>query len=91
MNIRSNPQVHNNATIESQLRTKWAELLGIDAGEISMQSDFFNLGGNSMLLLSLHIFVAQEFDLSVLIPDLIQNAVFVHMIELIQNGIAMEV
>jgi acyl carrier protein len=83
---RSSLKVPDAATIEARLRAKWAELLVVDAEQISLQSDFFNLGGNSMLLLSLHVFVSQEFNVSLLIPDLVKNAVFIHLVELIQNG-----
>lgn len=71
------------ATIEARLRTKWADLLGVEGHDVTGHSDFFSLGGNSMLLLGLHVFVTQEFDVGVSIPDLIENPVFSAMVELI--------
>jgi acyl carrier protein len=71
--------------IEQRLRTKWAELLDVDLAEISAHSDFFYLGGNSMVLLGLHIFLTQEFNIDLPIPDLIENAVFSQMVELIHS------
>jgi hypothetical protein len=85
--IRSNQQAHSPTTTQQRLQAKWAELLGIDASAISAESDFFSLGGNSMLLLCLHNFVTQEFNLEVQIPDLIENATFSHMLELIHSAV----
>jgi polyketide synthase PksL len=65
------------------LRSKWAELLDIDAAEITAHSDFFSLGGNSMLLLGLHIFVVQQCNKELPISELIENAVFSRMVKLI--------
>lgn len=86
MNTNSTESTGNLATIETQLRAKWVDLLGVEGREIVAHSDFFGLGGNSMLLLALHIFVTREFSASLLIPDLIENAAFGAMVKLISGA-----
>ena len=73
---------------KQRLRARWAELLGIREDEISGEQNFFMLGGDSMLLLSLHNCLAQEFGMTLDVAELIDNAGFDSMAHLIHNRIS---
>ena len=72
-------------TIETRLRATWAELLGTATEDISFDSNFFGLGGNSLLVLSLHISLCLEFSISITLAELFANADFGHMVLLVRN------
>src|SRR5688572_20275337 len=52
------------ATVASRLRNSWSQLLDVTADQITADGNFFALGGNSMLVLSLHVTVATEFNIT---------------------------
>jgi acyl carrier protein len=73
------------STIEPRLRLSWIDLLDVAAEQIAADSNFFALGGNSMLVLSLHITLAAEFDISITLAELLENADFGRMVSLIYS------
>ncbi len=80
--IRSQSPLSIEAT-EVRLKEKWTELLCVEACEVTSNSNFFALGGNSMLILSLHIFISIEFNTNVALAELLDNAEFASMAHLI--------
>jgi len=76
------------ASIEVCLREKWTELLDVHAEEIVTASNFFGLGGNSMLMLSLHVFMSQAFGTSFSLAELFGNAEFGAMVQLVKDRAA---
>ncbi len=77
-------------SVETRLREKWTELLAVAAEEVESGSNFFSLGGNSMLLLSLHMFMSQEFSISLTLPELLENAEFAAMVLLVETKVVMD-
>ena len=55
---------------EKKMVSIWAELLNFDAKTISVTADFFELGGDSLLLTKLGFLVNQEFKLNLELSDL---------------------
>ena len=70
---------------EERLRGKWAELLDSPDEQIVSDANFFGLGGNSMLVLSLHVFVSQEFGIEVSVAELFENSEFGAMVTMINT------
>ncbi|KAI9043037.1 acetyl-CoA synthetase-like protein [Aspergillus affinis] len=69
--------------IETRLSRVWktvlAESNGTDTFEIGADSDFFQVGGNSLLLVRLQAAMAQAFDVTIPIRELFQISVLRHM------------
>ncbi|KAK1979519.1 putative hybrid NRPS/PKS enzyme [Colletotrichum cereale] len=61
---------------ETRLRDIWRVVLGETASSIPIQrsSDFFSVGGNSLLLLRLRAEIRQAFAVEFSLPDLFQNS-----------------
>jgi amino acid adenylation domain-containing protein len=55
--------------VEEKLVEMWSVLLGIDNGLISIDANFFDLGGHSLLITRLISIIHREFDVSVSILD----------------------
>ncbi|WP_300627771.1 amino acid adenylation domain-containing protein [Pseudomonas sp.] len=51
--------------VQAQLVDLWGELLGLPAGEVSIDDSFFNLGGHSILLSTLLLRLREQFGRSV--------------------------
>ena len=58
--------------IEERLLNLWAEILDIPQEAISVEDTFFELGGNSLLLIQLHNRIASSFSTSISIDKLFQ-------------------
>ena len=83
----------NNTTLNSlQLRVKdvWAEALQgtLKSSEITMDSDFFHIGGNSLLLLKLQTALHTTFGHRISLPELFQSSTFRSMVARIQTATA---
>ncbi|MEH6309116.1 amino acid adenylation domain-containing protein [Olivibacter sp. CPCC 100613] len=70
--------------IETKLIELWKRVLGED--QISVNDNFFSLGGNSLLLIKLAFLINDEFGLSLISSDLFPNLTIVSMAELISNN-----
>jgi acyl carrier protein len=88
MNTVMTQPVEMAKSIEVRLKEKWTELLDVTAEEIVSNGNFFSLGGNSMLLLSLHVFMSQEFSISLNLSELLEHAEFAAMVVLVQTRVA---
>jgi acyl carrier protein len=71
------------ATVKGRLRNNWCQLLDVSADQVAADSSFFALGGNSMLVLSLHVTVANEFNITITLTELLENVDFDDMASLI--------
>ncbi len=76
--------------IAARLVKLWTELLDVAADEIAEDDNFFSLGGNSMLLLSLHVSLMREFSVHLSIPELLDNIDFARMAGLVASKLALE-
>lgn len=74
-------------SIERHLRNKWTELLDVTADQVTADSNFFALGGNSMLVLSLHVFISAEFNIRTSVVDLLEHADFGCMVIWVGNKV----
>ncbi len=70
---------------EEQLRHIWAALLDIDPASIMHDSDFFLLGGNSMLLLALQVAIDRVWGLAPAHRELLENTRFHPMLRFLQG------
>jgi hypothetical protein len=74
---------HDEASAFSQLSVIWSELLEVPVTDVSLQSDFYELGGNSMLLLSLQIAIANDLAVEVALGELLDSSNFADQLQLI--------
>src|SRR5262245_52173189 len=56
--------------IELKIATAWQEVLGVET--VGMQDNFFDLGGNSLLIIQLYDKLRQVFGTQLLLTDLFQ-------------------
>ena len=67
----------------AQLKEVWSELLGIPREAIEDESSFLELGGNSMLFLSLQVEVARKLGVEISYDDLLSFMTFADMCDLV--------
>lgn len=72
--------------LEEKLASIWSEILGIDESEISVNSSFFELGGNSLKIIRLNAVINQEFNWEISVPQLFQYASISSLIKYINEG-----
>ncbi|OQE20435.1 hypothetical protein PENSTE_c013G03650 [Penicillium steckii] len=71
---RANDEGHLNPT-QVQLKELWLETLpALSDAPIVVESDFFEAGGNSVLLVKLQSLITSQFGVSIPIPDLFQES-----------------
>lgn len=58
---------------EARIRQVWADVLRLDESKISVNTSFFDLGGNSLSVMSLATLLSREFQKNVRIPDLFRH------------------
>ena len=73
--------------IEAQLRDVWADLLGLSAEQISIEDDFFQLGGNSMLSIRLMLAVNSVFPGQVSIHDIFSHTGLAAMAQCVTGNV----
>ena len=66
----------------------WVDILEVPGRDIVSGSNFFGLGGNSMLMLSLHVSVLKEFGINPGVVDLFENAEFGAMTLLLEGRVS---
>ncbi|MDR0780211.1 MAG: acyl carrier protein [Pseudomonadales bacterium] len=69
------------------LKLIWSEILDVPSEELTTSSSFFELGGSSMLLLSLHARICHEFAVEFSIQELLVNPTLEAMLRLIDAEI----
>lgn len=60
----------------------WSECFCISAADVTDDMDFFEMGGSSIMLLSLAATVSRIADVHLSVLDLVQNSKFCQMVEL---------
>jgi fengycin family lipopeptide synthetase D len=60
-----------NTATEKKLEALWKELLNIDT--VGINDNFFDLGGNSLLLVSMHSKLEEEYKIGIKVTDLFAN------------------
>ncbi|KXX75016.1 Nonribosomal peptide synthetase 14 [Madurella mycetomatis] len=73
---------------ESQLKVVWEEVLPQGMFDITRESDFFHVGGTSLLLVQLQAYINQRFGVSVRLADLFANSMLRPMSHLIARQTA---
>ncbi|THC90624.1 hypothetical protein EYZ11_009922 [Aspergillus tanneri] len=67
------------ASVEDRLKTVWEDVLETDQFEIHPESDFFQVGGNSLLLVKLQGAIHREFGVRITIRELFQVSILREM------------
>ena len=70
---------------EIKMADIWSELLNIDVGRVSLYDNFFNLGGQSLSLISLRGRIQSSFGVDVGLDDLFSNAQLDHMVSMVET------
>ncbi|MGE5343500.1 MAG: amino acid adenylation domain-containing protein [Candidatus Omnitrophota bacterium] len=73
-------------TIEEGLCRIWSELLGLDENHISMDSNFFGLGGHSLRAISLVALIQKEFDANLPLGKIFEYPTIRRQAELINES-----
>lgn len=76
------------STIESQLTEIWKDVLSHgphNLEDISTESDFFQMGGTSMLLLEVQAQIRKRFNTSLMVVDLFNSCTLYSMAQLIEH------
>ena len=69
--------------VEAKLVTMWEELLGVHP--VSVEDNFFEIGGHSLLVVRLFVRIDQEFGVNLPLTSLFKNGKISHLAQLIQN------
>ncbi|WP_160715569.1 non-ribosomal peptide synthetase, partial [Chitinophaga solisilvae] len=72
---------------ERQLAGIWSEVLGIDAGRIGLQSDFFALGGHSLKATRLISQLYRSFEVKIPLKDIFSYPVFSEQVALLSAAV----
>ncbi|WP_054013699.1 non-ribosomal peptide synthetase [Pseudoalteromonas sp. R3] len=75
--------------LEQQLVEIVARLLGVDAGDISMSANFFDLGGHSLLMMRLLSEVNTHWQIELSVGDVFECQYLGQVAELIQSEVAL--
>ncbi|MGD2087210.1 MAG: amino acid adenylation domain-containing protein [Candidatus Aminicenantes bacterium] len=73
-------------TIEEKLVLIWAEVLSIPGSEVSIDSDFFEIGGHSLKALRLLNAIQKEFNIKIDFQDIFQYPTIAQLSRLIQKS-----
>jgi acyl carrier protein len=71
--------------IEKQLVKVWTEVLEMDMENISIKSDFFDLGGNSINAIKLIISIRRIFEIKLILSDFLLNSELESLARLIEG------
>jgi acyl carrier protein len=72
--------------IEEVLVEIWSEILGIDKNVISVNKNFFELGGNSIKIIQLKSSINKRLQYTISMVDLFKCTTIYSMVEFINNG-----
>jgi acyl carrier protein len=72
--------------IEEVLVEIWSEILGIDKNVISVNKNFFELGGNSIKIIQLKSSINKRLQYTISMVDLFKCTTIYSMVEIINNG-----
>ncbi|MGO4876612.1 amino acid adenylation domain-containing protein [Pedobacter psychrotolerans] len=72
--------------LEEKLVRIWSEILGIDESQISVNSSFFELGGNSLKIIRLSTIINQEFNWKISVPQIFQYSSISSLVKFINEG-----
>ena len=81
----SSNQIKPRNELESKVYLIWSELLQIQDDSISIDDDFFSLGGDSILSIKLSFLISKEFQIKISIQDIFKNRTIRKMSQLISN------
>ena len=71
--------------LENILKTKFCELLDLGMNEIDLDSDFFAMGGNSLIAMKLLSQLRETFDVEISLTDLFMTSTIREMKELLEE------
>jgi tyrocidine synthetase-3 len=83
---RENPIITPRNAIEEKLTLLWSEILSIRSSRLSMDSDFFQLGGHSLKALQVLNAVQKEFNVKLDFQDIFQNPTIAELGKLIREN-----
>lgn len=67
--------------LETELRCLWSELLGLPPRDVVPGSNFYELGGNSMLVLSMQVAITASLGLECSTAQLMEVATFADLVD----------
>ena len=71
--------------LENILKEKFCELLDLKMDEIDLDSDFFAMGGNSLIAMKLLSQLRENFDVEITLTDLFMTSTIREMKELLEK------
>lgn len=71
--------------LENILKEKFCELLDLKMDEIDLDSDFFAMGGNSLIAMKLLSQLRENFDVEITLTDLFMTSTIREMKELLEE------
>ena len=71
--------------MENILKEKFCELLDLKMDEIDLDSDFFAMGGNSLIAMKLLSQLRENFDVEITLTDLFMTSTIREMKELLEK------
>jgi hybrid polyketide synthase/nonribosomal peptide synthetase ACE1 len=94
--VAARPQSDDQMTeTMTQLRQLWRDVLGKDSEKfgraISPSTDFFKVGGNSLLIVRLQSRIRQVFNVTIHLVDLLSSNTLVQMARKVEEGASVEV
>ncbi|MCP4146715.1 MAG: AMP-binding protein, partial [bacterium] len=72
--------------VEKKLTETWAELLGIEEEKISVDSDYFEMGGHSLKATRLLTRIQKQFNVKISLPDIFETPTVRGLARLIKEG-----
>lgn len=72
--------------VELEVRSLWAEVLGVDADRLGHQDDFFEMGGTSLSVIRTVALISRRFGVQVGVEDLFKNRTIVDVAALLDGG-----
>lgn len=84
---KSSPVMGN--PVKDQLRSIWADVLEIPAGDIDDQSDFFRAGGHSLAAITLLAAIQQQWGIQLGLSEVFDTSVFAQQAALLDTAVTM--
>ncbi|WP_196137573.1 non-ribosomal peptide synthetase [Aliikangiella sp. G2MR2-5] len=76
--------------LENLVARLWLDVLGTKDRKITLESNFFSLGGHSLLLTKLLLALNSHFQLELSLRDIFENSTFVDQVSLIEKALNAE-
>lgn len=69
------------------LKGLWAKVLGVSINDIDSESDFYDLGGESLTYIDLHNLMKKQFSIDIALSELVDLITFEEMLSLVEKEV----